>query len=429
MTTALFLSLVGLVPAQQNDWPEFLGPDRTGKVELSGVSFDWGEDGPGVVWAAPTGPGYGGCAVRDGEVYLLDREVGVKDILRVFDLETGEEKWTAEYPATGRLNFPGSRTVPSVQEKHVYTCGGQGRVTCFDRESGEEVWSIDMVETYGGEMPIFGWSNSPLVVDDLVVISPLGDEIGLVALDRFSGEEAWVTEGIGYSHSTPVLMELLGKEQILFMSTMAQGGGQDQAAPSTISSFDPKYGDLIWRTETTLTRLPIPPPVRVDDERFFLTGGYRGGSTLMHIAKGDGGYELEEVFHIERGAQVHAPIIHEEHVYVLVNENWNNDSRGRQQEGGLLCLSLDGKEVWRTAADPFFGRGNAVLAGEHLLIQDGFNGVLRVARATPEGYQQVAEANVFGVEDRRDHQMWAPMALAGRKLLIRSQEELLCVEL
>ena len=94
-----------------------------------------------------------------------------------------------------------------------------------------------------------------------------------------------------------------------------------------------------------------------------------------------------------------------------------------------MCLTLDGKEQWRTKDAPFFGRGNAILAGDHLVIQDGFNGTLRVAQATQDGYRQVAEANLFGIGDRKDHQMWAPMALAGQLLLLRSQDTLLCVEL
>jgi hypothetical protein len=168
--------------------------------------------------------------------------------------------------------------------------------------------------------------------------------------------------------------------------------------------------------------------VQVDDERFFVTGGYRGGSSMMRLLKSDGGYEVERLFRIERGAQVHNPIVDGEHIYLLVNENWNSERR-RRAEGGLLCLSLEGKELWRTGADPYFGRGNAILAGDHLLIQDGYDGTLRVARATAAGYQQVAEANIFGIEDRGDHQMWAPMALAGSKLLMRSQDELVCVQL
>jgi len=415
-------------PVERADWPQFLGPRGTNHAELPGARFAWPEKGPEVLWRVPIGAGYGGAAVRDGEVFLLDRDEGEGDLLRVFALADGKELWSEGYEAKGRLQFPGSRTVPAVREDSVYTVGGFGQVYCFDRKSHEVKWSADLAEVYGGELPMFGWSCSPLLFEDLVIVTALGPDVGLVAFDRKTGAEAWVTETVGYSHSTPALLNLLGRPQIVFLSTLFQTGGQDEAAPTTISSFDPKDGALLWRTETPLTRLPIPGPVQIDEQRFFVTGGYRGGSTLLSIQHKDGAYSFETLFHIERGAQIHPPLLHDGHLYVLVNENWNNE-RNRRAEGGLLCLGLDGKERWRTGDAPFFGRGNALLAGDHLLIQDGHSGVLRAVRATPEGYRPVGEANVFGVEDTRDHEMWAPMALAGGRLLMRSQEELVCLRL
>lgn len=421
--------LVAAAGPTNDDWPQFQGPHRNSRVDVTGLDFTWPEGGPKVLWEVDTiGRGYGGPSVRDGQVFLLDREVGERDVLRAFDFDTGEELWRQPYDAPGRLNFPGSRTVPTISDGLVYTCGGLGHVTCFDRQSGEIVWTVDLTEQYGGRMPSFGWSASPLLVGDKVIAAPLGEEVGLVALDRETGEEVWVTPGIGHSHSTPALLELLGDPQVLFLSNDDQASGTDAASPMTISSFDPEFGTLNWQKEIELTRLPIPGPVQVDEDRFFVTGGYRGGSTMLQISRGEGSYEVEELFHIERGAQIHVPLLHGEHIYVIVNENWNN-SRARRGEGGLLCLDHGGNEVWRTGADPFFGRGNSLLVGDHILIQDGFDGTLRVARATPEGYRQVAEANLFGIDDRSDHELWAPMAYANGRLLIRSHEKLLCVQL
>jgi len=178
-----------------------------------------------------------------------------------------------------------------------------------------------------------------------------------------------------------------------------------------------------------MCRLPIPAPVLVDREHLFLTGGYRAGSRLVKVARDGNDWSLEELFDSTRGAQTHAPILHGGFLYAIVNENWNDFTRGRRKEGGLVCFDLEGNERWRTGEEPFFGRGNLLLAGEHFLILDGHSGVLRAVKATPDRYEPVAEANLFGIDDRRDHQMWAPMALVGTKLLLRSQEKLLCVDL
>ena len=429
----VFLALAASLLAPQADsktadWPQFQGPNRDARTLPAGVDFAWSEDGPDVLWMREIGVGFGGAAIEGGEVFLLDREVGVEDNLLALDLETGEEKWSYPYEALGRLQFPGTRSVPTVREDFVYTYGGQGQLTCFDREAQEMAWFVDLGEDYGGELPTFGWSASPLVIDDIVVAPALGQEVGLVAFDRVTGDERWVTEGVGFSHSMPSLLKLLGKEQIVFLSTVVAGRGADAAANTMISSFDPEDGSLLWRTTTLLTSLAVPGPVQIDDTRFFLTGGYSSGSTLMGISKTDAGYAFEELFHIARGSQTHVPIFHDDHLYLIVNEN-SNDPRNRRTEGGLMCLSLEGKEIWRTKDDPYFGRGNLILAGDHLVIQDGYDGTLRIVSATSAGYEPVAESNVFGIDDRRDHQMWAPLALAGNLLVMRSQNELLCVRL
>jgi len=422
---ALLLSLA-LPQAPSTDWPHFGGPNGNNQVGPIDSKFEWGEKGPEVAWRTKTGPGFGGAAVQGGEVFLFDCELGESEILRVFDLETGAEKWSQSYEAKGRNTFPGSRCVPSVTEDAVYTAGAFGHVTCFDRKTHEIRWMEHVQETYGGEDPGFGWSSSPLVLGDLVIFSALGEEVGLIAFDRKTGEERWTSQGVGFSQSTPALLTLLGEPQLVILATATQATGQDLAAPMSITSIDPKDGKTKWRQVITLTRLPVASALQIDNERFFLTGGYRGGSTMMKISKKDGAYAFEELYHVERGAQVHLPLRHGDDLYLLVNENFNQP-RNKHAEGGLLCLGLDGKERWRTGDAPYFGLGNALLAGDHLLIEDGDDGTLRVVRADPSGYKQVAEAKLFA--ETRSGEMWAPMALSGKRLLLRSQEELLCVKL
>jgi len=426
----LLLAALALLPLPQ-DWPHFGGPTRDNRAPATGSSYQWGEEGPKVLWRADTGPGFGGAAIVGDEVFLLDCELGESELLRVFDLAGGAEKWSLAYEAKGRVGFPGTRCVPSVTADAVYTSGAFGAATCFDRATQAIRWESHLVEVYAGEDPGFGFSCSPLVLGDVVVYAPLGSDVGLVALDKKTGEEVWVTEGIGLSHSSPTLLTFDGREQLLVLTTEVQPTGQDLAAPMSIVSVDPKDGTVAWKHTLTLTRLPVPWPVVVDAERLFVTGGYRGGSTLLRLNKKDKkGAEVafEELFHIERGAQIHLPVLHQEHLYLIVNEN-ANDPRPRRAEGGLLCLGLDGKERWRTGAEPYFGRGNLLLAGEHLLIQDGHDGTLSVVKTNPKAFERIATAKLFPASGERDGQMWAPMALSGKRLVLRSQEELLCVEL
>ena len=103
------------------DWPQYLGPDRNSTSEQKNILRTWPETGPEVLWIVDVGIGYGGPVVKDGKVYLLDRDDDVGDKLRCLDLSTGEELWTFEYEAPGAVMFPGSRSVPIAEGDKVYT--------------------------------------------------------------------------------------------------------------------------------------------------------------------------------------------------------------------------------------------------------------------------------------------------------------------
>ncbi|SHK07001.1 PQQ-like domain-containing protein [Tangfeifania diversioriginum] len=139
---AIFTLLASGIFAQ--DWPQFLGPDRNSKSPETGILRTWPEGGPEVLWTVDLGIGYGGPVVKDGKIYLLDREKDKADIMRCFDLNTGEELWKFEYEAPGSVMFPGSRSVPLVDGNHVYSTGVFGDLYCFDINTQKPVWKVNI---------------------------------------------------------------------------------------------------------------------------------------------------------------------------------------------------------------------------------------------------------------------------------------------
>src|SRR5512136_1842056 len=81
------------------DWPQYLGPNRNSTSAQKGILRSWPEKGPEVLWTVAVGIGYGGPVVKDGRVYLLDRDDKVGDNLRCLDLSTGNELWSFAYNA------------------------------------------------------------------------------------------------------------------------------------------------------------------------------------------------------------------------------------------------------------------------------------------------------------------------------------------
>ena len=138
-------------PPESSDWPQYLGPDRNSISQEKGLLRSWPESGPEVLWTVAVGRGYGGPVIKDGKVYLLDRKPEVGDNLRCFDLATGKELWNYAYDAPGSVMFPGSRSVPTVDGNHVYSCGHNGDFYCLDTNTKKPVWHKNIWTDFGGE--------------------------------------------------------------------------------------------------------------------------------------------------------------------------------------------------------------------------------------------------------------------------------------
>ena len=189
MTVMLALSASSAVAA---DWPGVYGPRRDGTSDQKGLLRTWPAAGPKVLWTAPMGAGFGGAAVSDGKVYVLDLDEQVGDKLRVFDLSSGKELWSFAYDAPGAFMFAGSRTTPTVDGDLVYTSGPLGDLYAISTTSHKPVWHKNVWKDFGGgELPRWAIVQHPLVYGDLVIAAAQTSQAGVVAFDKNSGELKW----------------------------------------------------------------------------------------------------------------------------------------------------------------------------------------------------------------------------------------------
>jgi len=205
--------------------------------------------------------------------------------------------------------------------------------------------------------------------------------------------------------------------------------------PGKLTGLDPETGAVLW-TADAQGATSIVAPLRIDDHRLVLTAS---STVLFDLAAGTGGIEATSAFKAPAGSSLHLPMLHDGHLFLIAGGGMMDGgfggrggrAAGRGATGRLVCLDLEGNETWRSGADTAgYGTGNVLLADGALYIQDGYTGALRVVEASAEGYHLLAEADLFGGKDARgDQQCWAPMALSDGRLLLRSQEELKCVDL
>jgi len=401
------------------------------------LSRNWPADGPKVEWTVPLGPGYGAPAVYGDEVYLLDRIDGKQDVLRVLDLKTGSEKWRYAYDAPGRVSFPGSRSIPVVTEKHVFTLGVHGDVTCFDRTTRQPVWRRSLRDEFGKKAYlIWGYSQHLLLHKGKLIVAPMASEAGLAALDPATGQTLWTSPPLpGYaSYVSPVVVTISGEEHIVMIGALNEDIGErlrkrklteefrglqldgvPKEEMGAIVGYDPESGQPLWRYDTWQCETSVANVVPVGENRFFISGAYRAGAALFRVEKRKGDYIVEHIYETQDfGTHVHTPVLYEGHLYAPCTSNERRD--------GLVCLSVDGQLKWKTERAPRFDKGGLLLVDDVILIVDGFAGYLYMIEPTPEGFKPIQKAKLLS-----GSKIWAPLTLVDGRLLIRDQKVLKCV--
>lgn len=423
MRLQLLLATLTTAALTAKDWPQFLGPEGNATSSETGLVKSFPKSGPEIKWTAELESGFGGAAISGDEVFLGDRVEQEKDMLLCLDFKTGKEKWRYESESEGEPSYPGSRSVPTVEDDAVYFLGSFGEVFRINRKTGKADWKIKLSARYpDAKTPKWGYAQCTLVVGDTLIVMPFGEKTGIAGWDKETGKEIWKSGAIGNSHSSPVVANFGGTEQVILLTAGDEG---------SLNSYDPKSGKKLWSSKLYKNRIPITVPVQVDKDRLFVSGGYDGGSKMLSVKKAGTNFEVKELWTTQKGSQVHPPFVIDNHLYFLANENSNHKTSTRRKKGGLVCYDLEGKELWSTGNDPFMGRGASLYADGILIIQDGENGILRLVAPSSKGFKPLAEANVFGTDpkSKKDLRYWSPLALSDGKLLMRGQNKLLCVDL
>jgi len=396
--------------ASASDWPQFLGPDRNGQSKETGLARSWPADGPRVIWTRRVGEGFAGPSVRDGKVYILDRKGGkndAKDGLRVLDFATGKDIWKFVYDAPGRFSFNGSRSTPTVDENNVYIVGAMGHFHCISKKTRRPVWKKDLLDDFGGKLPMWAVAQSPLLYKSVVIVAPQSGA-GVIACDKATGRIVWKTPpDKGMSYCSPSIMTIGGVDQVVMLSHKG-----------TVTGVDANRGQVLWTYRGWNCKIPINSPVDIGDGRIFITGEYGAGSAMIRVTGRGGRFRATELYKTDKvGAQIHAPLLYEGYLYV--------NSNGNSRRDGLVCMDLDGNVKWKTGRNPNFERGGLILADGMIYIMDGKSAAIHLVAATPEGYRLLARAGLLAGKGGK---AWGPVVLCDGKLLIRDQGELKCLD-
>lgn len=408
----------GSPSAVTSSWPRFRGPLADGiSHEAVPLAATWPESGPPVLWQIEVGDGHAGPAVRHGRVYLLDYdEQRREDALRCLSLDDGRELWRRAYAVDIKRNHGISRTVPAVSERVVVSIGPRCHVLCADAFSGDFLWGIDMVREWNAKEPLWYTAQCPLIDGDTVVLAPAGRAL-MIGVEAATGRVLWETpneDGWAMSHASVMLMEFEGRRMYVYP---ALGGMIGVAADG------PQPGRILWKTSEWRATVQAPSALPLPGGRVLITAGYGAGSALFRLVPEGDRFRAELVWRADKtlfASEQQTPIFHRDHLFAVMP----NDGGALRRQ--LVCYDPSGRLVWSSGPQRRFGLGPLLVAAvdDRLLVMDD-EGTLTMARASAEGYRELARAAVL--PKARDS--WGPMALVDGRLLARESTRLICLDL
>jgi outer membrane protein assembly factor BamB len=285
------VSPVDLAPA--DSWRRWGGPRGDFKVSATGLADVWPAEGPPVLWDRPLGGGYSAIVVDAGSLYTMYRD-GKDDVVIALDAIDGATAWEHRYTAptyeSQSVQFgKGPNATPLVLDDRLITLGYTGVLSCIERGTGDLLWSHDLIEDFGGDVLDFGYSASPIEHDGRVVVLIGGLRHGVVAFDPADGSIAWSGPVTSVSYATPIVIDVDGQLQLVYMSAdeivgLDAGSGEKQWSFPVVNQYrnnatGPHFGEgnLLW----VATQLD-------------------GGTRALHLTRDGGTTKVEELWSTEK---------------------------------------------------------------------------------------------------------------------------------
>lgn len=386
---------------QSAPWPQFLGPNRNGISSETNLLKTWPAGGPQEVWRKPGGVGMSGFAISNAQAITMYQDDSSQYVVAL-NVSTGAEIWrSAVSDAFTNQMGDGPRSTPTIANNQVFVVTGEGHVVALDSKTGKPIWSYQK----RGRAAAYGMACSPLVVGNHV-IATIGDSGGtVVALDRRSGKLQWAVGKDPAGYSSPALLKIDGREQVVAFTGAAAHG------------IDPETGKPLWRYQfVTDYECNIATPIAYQNQ-VFLSAGENHGCALLGLVEKEGGFTVHESW---ASLGPRSVLRNEWQTSVLVNGHLfgmdNVGSAGPVTH--LACVDIEtGQRRWQESR---FGKGNLIAADGKLFIST-IEGELVVARASPDQYEELGRKSVLGFTRQ------AP-ALANGLLYLRDDEEFVCLD-
>jgi outer membrane protein assembly factor BamB len=396
---ALAFTLLGsLAQAARYDWPQWRGPNRDGISPETGLLRQWPDGGPPRLWRAEgLGPG-DGSVVMQGDRIFVQGTHGNDGVLICLNREDGALLWrTPLGPQFIHGNNPGESSTPAIDGDRVYALSGHGVVLCANVADGKPLWFLDLRKEFNGRSGNWGFSESPLVEGDMLIVSPGGPRATIVALNKFTGETIWTTRTLSDvgGYASPIAVDL-GSMRVIVAFTARAGVGVDAA-----------NGNLLWRYTPPANRTANAATPVFHNNRVFYSSDYGTGGGLLEVAPVNDRVLTREIYFNK--------VMKNHFGNVILLDGYLYGSSGV----AFACMHFEtGKAAWQ---DRSIGKSSIAYADGHLYLMSD-RGIVGLLEATPEAHRLVSK---FKLDTTARNTRTVPVICDGR-LYIRHGDRLDC---
>lgn len=382
------------VAPARNYWTDFRGPMRDGRYDEVAIKTSWPATGLPQMWKQPVGGGYASFVIAEGRAYTIEQRRN-QEVVAAYDVETGRELWTNTWNAEFResLGGDGPRSTPVWHDGRIYALGATGEFRCLDAKTGKLIWNRNILTDNGAQNIEWGMAASPLIVDNKVIVLPGGSSgKSIVAYDRLSGAPLWRSLNDQASYTSPMLVTLSGRRQVLVVTA------------SRIVGVAPEDGSLLWETPwQNSASINVAQPIVVNQNRFFISASYGKGAALVEVNGSGKSFTARKVWeNNSMKNKFNSSVLHNGYVYGM-------------DETILTCVEVaTGERKWKGGR---YGYGQVLLASGHLIITTE-QGEIVLVRATPEAHTEVARFTAL------EGRTWNNPAIANGRLLVRNSTQM-----
>ena len=392
IATCVILTSADCVLAQ--DWPQWRGPHRDGKVTGFKAPRTWPKE-LAQKWKAQVGLGDATPALVGDRLYVFARQ-DMDEVTVCLDAGNAKELWRDQYAAQSVSGADGShsgpRSSPAVADGKIVTLGVGGILSCLDAATGKVVWRKD---EFPKVTPRFHTAMSPIIVDGLAIAHLGGQGNGaIIAFDLATGNQKWKWADEAPAYASPTLMTAGGTKQLVTLSEKSVLG---------IGTAD---GRLLWRIPFAPQGMTYNAATAIVEGQTVIFMGQGRGTKAVKIEKAGDAFEVKELWsNAELAPQFNSPVLK------------NGLLFGLSGRGNFFCLNAQtGQTAWSDAAQQDNKGFGSILDAGPVLLALAPKSELIAFEPSDKQYAEVARIKVA------DTPIYAYPVIAGNRIFVKDKD-------